>query len=1022
LSAVPSWLAEGPAPILNGQPIGMDAQGNPDVGAVQAVALDPGNAGIAYLAAVNGGIWKATDATASNLQPQWTFVSGGLPSQAIGDISISPLDSKVIYAGTGNFTNGSFGSFGVDNGGDAVGVYRSGDSGQSWQVLGDSTFKGFVIRRILPTALTTNQGQVVLAAVPRPGVPTPGKHGLGLYMSLDSGQTWTSPASSGLPDGSINDVEEDPTDATRFFAGIFRSSNASANGIYVGSFASATKTITWTQMNGRGSNLIPPSVLADPNFALNNLKISVVNNSGSPLVYVLTAQPGVAPPGERPPGVSHVYVSKDAGANWTNIDFPASVAPHGINSDDEEPNVLAIAADPQSPFNVFITGSSGPTPGFGSRSLVLGATVTSSLVATWSPAVGHQASDTIAHSDSRTLAFDHDGNLVLTDDGGIYRLLHPLAADNARAWVSLIGNLNSTELYSVAYDQIDHVILGGAQDNGSMVQTAQGSQVSITATGDDVTHVAVDNSGAQAQLYAMSEGFDLFTRATFNGSNPPGRIAIALADNQGDGPLSGLLPADQAATMGAYIPFALNAVKPRWLALGLNGLYESMNQGDNVTNITPTAMTSGFLSALAYGGTSGGVANPHVLYAAVNLNQKDPGPSELFLRTGVGSSYLTIGNFSDTIRSITLDPSDWHTAYLVLRNTILRISGAGTPGMTITNITGNLGSLAEKFQSVLVYNPTSTPGAEIVLIGALPSSGTTGGVFVTTNPYAGANTSWTSFGTGLPNVQAHDLQYNVQDNILVAGTFGRGAWAINQASAFLPPTSRPTSQTSLITTPNPAGLGQPVTFSAHVAAVGTGSGSPTGTVTFLDGTVVLGTAPLGAGGVATFTTSGLGLGNHASSAVYSGDSVFLASTSGVVSEVIDPAAPVVMSLQRTGVHLQPTLLVLSFSTPLDAASAQNLNNYLLVQMVPGRPGRPSRPLAIKLKAAVYNPILQTVTLVPRVRLNLRQIYRLTVVGTAPNGVRSATGQLLDGNNNGQPGSNYQALILGFGAVPIGPLR
>src|SRR5262249_2119806 len=154
------------------------------------------------------------------------------------------------------------------------------------------------------------------------------------------------------------------------------------------------------------------------------------------------------------------------------------------------------------------------------------------------------------------------------------------------------------------YDSIDHVVLGGAQDNGSAVQTAPASAVSISATGDDVTHVAVDNSGPQAQLYVIGAGFDQFARATFNGSNKPGAVQIALADNQGGGPLSGLLPADQVALMGDNIPFALNAVQPHWLAIGLNGLYESTNQGDTISNITPAAMTTGFLSALAYGGTA----------------------------------------------------------------------------------------------------------------------------------------------------------------------------------------------------------------------------------------------------------------------------------------------------------------------------------------------------------------------------------------------------------------------------------
>jgi hypothetical protein len=39
-------------------------------------------------------------------------------------------------------------------------------------------------------------------------------------------------------------------------------------------------------------------------------------------------------------------------------------------------------------------------------------------------------------------------------------------------------------------------------------------------------------------------------------------------------------------------------------------------------------------------------------------------------------------------------------------------------------------------------------------------------------------TSWNKLGTGLPNVPVWDLVYDVKDDVLVAGTLGRGAWTI----------------------------------------------------------------------------------------------------------------------------------------------------------------------------------------------------------------------------------------------------
>jgi hypothetical protein len=65
--------------------------------------------------------------------------------------------------------------------------------------------------------------------------------------------------------------------------------------------------------------------------------------------------------------------------------------------------------------------------------------------------------------------------------------------------------------------------------------------------------------------------------------------------------------------------------------------------------------------------------------------------------------------------------------------------------------------------------------------------------------------------------------------------------------------------------------GQPVTFTATVSTAGPGSAPPSGSVTFLDGTTVLGTAPLDGSGQAVLTRSDLSVAAHAITAVYDGN-------------------------------------------------------------------------------------------------------------------------------------------------------
>jgi pro-kumamolisin-like protein/Big-like domain-containing protein len=95
----------------------------------------------------------------------------------------------------------------------------------------------------------------------------------------------------------------------------------------------------------------------------------------------------------------------------------------------------------------------------------------------------------------------------------------------------------------------------------------------------------------------------------------------------------------------------------------------------------------------------------------------------------------------------------------------------------------------------------------------------------------------------------------------------------------------PTS-TTVGSSVNPSEFHQPVTFKATVTA--TFGGTPNGTVQFKDGASVLGNATL-SGGVATFSTSGLAVGSHSITAVYTGNVNFVASTSGVLTQMVNKA-------------------------------------------------------------------------------------------------------------------------------------
>jgi hypothetical protein len=120
-------------------------------------------------------------------------------------------------------------------------------------------------------------------------------------------------------------------------------------------------------------------------------------------------------------------------------------------------------------------------------------------------------------------------------------------------------------------------------------------------------------------------------------------------------------------------------------------------------------------------------------------------------------------------------------------------------------------------------------------------------------------------------------------------------------------------------------------------------------------------------------------------------------------------SPKVVSLLRFGFHDQPTSLVLTFSSALDATLAQNVNNYQIVTL--GGPGKFGNLIGhvTLVSAAVYDPATFTVTLFPVQKLDIHNFYQLTVNGTTPGGLTGVTGVPLAGQG-GVPGTNYVAEI------------
>jgi hypothetical protein len=154
----------------------------------------------------------------------------------------------------------------------------------------------------------------------------------------------------------------------------------------------------------------------------------------------------------------------------------------------------------------------------------------------------------------------------------------------------------------------------------------------------------------------------------------------------------------------------------------------------------------------------------------------------------------------------------------------------------------------------------------------------------------------------------------------VTASFSGGGSVTASTSAALDQIIQPASTTTLTASTASPAFGQAVTLTATVAATAGGAVQPAGSVTFKDGSTILGTATL-QNGVATLSTARLSFGNHRLSVVYAGSSLFLGSSAAQYVNI--RAAATSMALQPPAVTSNGATLTLTATVAVAAPGAGN---------------------------------------------------------------------------------------------------
>ncbi len=167
-------------------------------GRIADIAIDPQQPNTWYVAVGSGNVWKTTNAGTS-----FTPIFENYSSYSIGCITIDPRHSDTIWIGTGENVGGRHVGFGD-------GVYRSRDGGQSFENVGLKSSE-----HISKIVVDPRNSNVVFVAAQGPLWSSGGERGL--FKTSDGGATWRNVLSKG-PYTGVTDVVQDPKNPQVLYA------------------------------------------------------------------------------------------------------------------------------------------------------------------------------------------------------------------------------------------------------------------------------------------------------------------------------------------------------------------------------------------------------------------------------------------------------------------------------------------------------------------------------------------------------------------------------------------------------------------------------------------------------------------------------------------------------------------------------------------------------------------------------------------------------------------------------------
>jgi hypothetical protein len=709
-------------------------------GRMTALAIDRGTI---YAGAAAGGVWRSTDAGA-----HWTSVFDPQNDLSVGALAVNPADHS-IWVGTGE-PNTSQDSYGGD------GVFRSGDNGKTWQLVGNA-LPNYLIYR-----LTFDGAGNVYAAT---------SQGLLKRKALDLTGSWTTvlkpdpnPTSSPYRTSFITDVQVQPgTGGQVVLAAVgWRGGTLPTDVLYNGFYESTDGGNTFSKLTLTG-DLAGATDLGRTTFAY--------SSDGSVLYALVESTATVALKGVyksasgNPAGPWTLIADSTKFAN-SNSAFALSGGTPGAQAWYNQ----ALAVDPANPNHLFVDLEEVYETANGGSTWSTVGPYWNFPYPCWSVIPSQDTCPNTSHPDQHALAFS-GGTVFTADDGGVYS--HPLAAVGQVKWHDLNATLHTLQYYFAGVGRAPgggFDIWGGLQDNGVSLLKPGASNMVQPFGGDGGDVIINPNNGNQA----VNEYVYLSMASTTNAGQSVGTThAYSTISPSCLNPIYTSNPCDPNPRFIA--PFSADVTNINHWVAGGEFVWDNQGKGWK-TSCSSTACDWIPVHDTGAGNSINAIADAGpVTYAGWCGHGCNPAGSAPFtsgIDTNYGGTWHTVSSSVLPNRiptSFTVDPSNFGHVVVTYGAFSRRwIPGGGVGhvfvsndgGTTWTDISGNL---------------PDAPATSSVVWHKLLVVGTDIGVFATSASSPGA---WQRLGSGLPASPVTDLAVAPGQSFLLVATHGRGLWKI----------------------------------------------------------------------------------------------------------------------------------------------------------------------------------------------------------------------------------------------------